>query len=127
MGEQFLSRQTKRFRHRTDEAYKKELQTPHLFSNRDEIFTSKYPCISTAGNESVVVGDEVIVRSGNGGELSVLRGPIVIGMVEEPASKALREIMKSTPNCAGMMIARVVEKARIGGGFKIVCTEEQVN
>ena len=121
MGEQFIKKHTEQFQHQQDAAFRAELATRTLFSERPEVYDMQYTCRLLQPGP-IQVGAFVCVQVSPSG-VEVYCGHEILAVIEGAAAVQLQSILQSDPRAGGMMKARIESQQLLGGGFNIRCAE----
>jgi hypothetical protein len=123
MGDEFLRKRGKRFKHLSSEAYDQELATSNLFSDRQHVFSESYPCIAEIGIAAVAVGQEVTIYDVGGDDLLVRRQSQNLGIIHGPDAYNLREAMRHDPTCRRMVTALIERQSVVSNRIYIRISE----
>lgn len=108
MGESFVRKRAKKFKHSTDAAYDM-LKVPTLLTlMRPDIFNVEYTCQLAQNDICVDVGVHVEIHDEGGSALTVTCGNRIVGHVEMVDSQALREVLGG---CGGILSAEVLARS----------------
>ncbi|MSU58838.1 MAG: hypothetical protein EXS35_11850 [Pedosphaera sp.] len=121
MGENIQSIVAKKFRTHGNDAFRRRLMTPELFSSRPFICHHSYTCRATNGNILSVGDDVAVVRTKRGVE--VWLESHVIGKIEGEDANELLEAFEVDPRAGKCVMGRVEDDVGLDGNFSIILTE----
>ena len=119
MGEEFLKKRGKQFKHHSDEDYEQKLASSNLFSDRQHVFLESYPCVPNPNVGPLASNVGVMVYDVGTDDLAVRMGACDIGHIQGHDGIHLREAMRHDTRCGGMVSAYITRQSAISKRFEI--------